>query len=68
VASTVGVRIIDSVTSEVGHEHCIMDDVKKANFKYSPIEQRAIVHSSLMPAKGDYTEQLETQAKWLHFL
>jgi len=58
VASTVGVRIIANVTSEAGPEPCIKEDVKEANIKYSSINQRAIVHSSLMTAKGDYTEQL----------
>ena len=58
VASTVGVRNTDNVTSEVGTEPCIKDDVKKAYFKYSPNKQRTNVHSSLIIAKGDYTEQL----------
>ena len=58
MASTVGVRIIDNVTSEVGTELCINDDVKKAYFKYSPNKQPAIVHSSSITAKGDYSERL----------
>jgi len=58
VASTVGVRIIDNFTSGAGIELCINDDFKKAYFKYSPNKQRAIVYSSLIIAKGDYTEQL----------
>ena len=58
MASTVGVRIIDNVTSEVGTEPCIRDDVKKGNLKNSPNKHRANVHASLITAKGDYSEQL----------
>jgi len=53
VASTVGVRIIDNVTSDEATQPCIKDDMKKANYKYSPNKQRANLHSSLLTAKGD---------------
>jgi len=53
VASTVGVRIIDNVTSDNATQPCLKDDVKEANSKYSPNKQLANLHSSLLTAKGD---------------